>query len=228
MIKSKMNVKTKKGCVILRFKYVLFDLDGTLIDTNKLILDSFKHTIKEHLDIDVFDEDLLKYFGEPLIYTLQRYSMEKSHKMFETYIRYNEHHHDNCVLPCEGIEDGLAKLKDLGCTMAIVTSKRRDIATRGLKLFGFEKYFSTIVALEDTEKHKPDAGPIIEALRRLNADGGQAIMIGDSIYDIECAKNAGIKSMLVKWSMADGFQDRKIDADYIVNSIEELIDIIEE
>lgn len=212
----------------MKFKYILFDLDGTLIDTNQLILDSFKYTIKEHLDMDVSDEELLKYFGEPLIYTLQRYSMEKAQKMFETYIKYNEHHHDNRVLPCGEIGSGLAKLKELGCIMAIVTSKRRMIATRGLKLFDFEKYFSVIVALEDTEKHKPDGAPILEALKRLDVDGNQAVMIGDSIYDIECAKNAGIKSILVKWSMADGFQDKKIDADYTVSSIEELIHVIEE
>ncbi len=212
----------------MKFKYILFDLDGTLIDTNKLILDSYKYTLKKHLNVNASDEDLLKYFGEPLVYTLQRYSTEKAQEMFETYIEYNEHHHDNCVLPCGEIGSGLARLKELGCIMAIVTSKRRVIATRGLNLFDFKKYFSAIVALEDTEKHKPDASPIIEALKRLNADGGQAVMIGDSIYDIECAKNAGIKSILVKWSMADGFQDKMIDADYTVNSIDELINIIKE
>lgn len=212
----------------MNYKNILFDLDGTLIDTNKLILDSFKHTIKTHLNIDAIDDELLKYFGEPLILTLQRYSMDKASDMFNTYIEYNEQHHDSCVLPCEGIESGLKAIKEMGCTLAVVTSKRKDIALRGLKLFGFDKYFTEIVALEDTDKHKPNPEPILEALKRLSSTSEGAIMIGDSVFDIECAKNAGVKSVLVKWSMADGFQKKNIDADYIVNSIDDLIKIVKE
>ncbi len=210
----------------MKYKYVLFDLDGTLIDTNRLIIDCFKHTYKAHLDLDVSEEEILKHFGEPLIITLRRYSEEKHQEMFETYVSFNEAIHDDYVTLCPGVRECLEGLKSLGCTMAVVTSKRRRGALKGLELFGIKDCFKAIVALEDTERHKPEPEPILRAIELLGADLDSVLMVGDSIFDIECASNAGVKSVLVNWSAANGFQDEQKTPDYTVRSMEEVIDIV--
>lgn len=210
----------------MKYKYILFDLDGTLIDTNRLILESFKHTYKTHLGLDVPEEEILKYFGEPLIVTLRRYSEAQADEMFKTYIAFNEDKHDSSVALCGDIGGLLEALKGLGCILAVVTSKRGKIARQGLELFDISKYFDVIVTLEDTELHKPNPAPAIKALELLNAKPEEALMVGDSIFDIHCAHGAGVKAVLVKWSAADGHQGDDIAADYVVNETCELVELI--
>lgn len=210
----------------MKYKYILFDLDGTLINTNKLIIDSFKYTLKRHLGIDAEDCQILKYFGEPLITTLERFSKDKAEEMFQTYITYNESIHDKNVEAFDNVDLVLKSLTDIGCIMCIVTSKRKVLAKRGLELFDLLKYFNEVIACEDTIKHKPEPDPIIKALSELNAKPEMALMVGDSEYDIKCAKNAGVRSVFVSWSEAGIHQNHDIEADYIINDIIQLIDIV--
>lgn len=208
------------------YKYVLFDLDGTLIDTNKLIIDSFKHTYKACLGLDVSEQEILKYFGEPLIVTLRRYSEEKAEDMFNTYIEYNESRHNDVVTLFDGVQELLEDLKGEGYTLALVTSKRRKVAQMGLDLFDISRHFDAFVALEDTELHKPNPAPVVKALELLGARPAEAIMVGDSVFDIHCAHGADVKAVLVKWSAAHGFQGDDASADYVVHDTRELMRII--
>lgn len=210
----------------MRYKYILFDLDGTLINTNRLIIESFKHTYKTGLGIEVSEEEILKYFGEPLIVTLRRYSEEKAEELYRIYIEYNESRHNDVVTIFEGVQELLEELVRQGCTLALVTSKRRKVALMGLELFDIKKYFDVLVVLEDTELHKPNPAPVIKALELLKADPGDALMVGDSVFDIHCAHGAGVKAVLVKWSAAHGFQGDDISADYIARDTKELLEII--
>ena len=210
----------------MKYKYVLFDLDGTLINTNKIIIDSFKYTLKNHLDIDIEDREIFKYFGEPLLTTLERFSKEKAVDMFDTYIQYNESIHDKNIEAFENVDSVLKYLTDLGCIMCIVTSKRKILAKRGLKLLDLLKYFDKVIACEDTIKHKPEPDPIFKALSELNAKPELSLMVGDSEYDIKCAKNAGVKSVFVGWSEAAIHQNQDIEADYVISDIIQLIDIV--
>ncbi|NLN48115.1 MAG: HAD-IA family hydrolase, partial [Clostridiales bacterium] len=107
----------------------------------------------------------------------------------------------------------------------IVTSKRKILARRGLEIFNLQDYFSGIIGYEDTDKHKPNPDPINKALSLLNAKPEEAIMIGDSVFDIKCAKNAGIKSAFVSWSEAGDYQDN-IVPDYTIGELSQLLDII--
>lgn len=209
----------------MAYKYVLFDLDGTLIDTNKLIMESFKYTYKTGLGLEVSEEEILRYFGEPLIRTLGRYSEERAEELFRIYIDYNESRHDDTVTIFDGVKDLLEKLERQGCILALVTSKRSKVALMGLDLFDIRKHFKVFVALENTELHKPNPAPALKALELLGARPDEAIMVGDSVYDIHCAHGAGIKAVLVKWSAAHGFQE-DVSADYVAHDTAELHDII--
>lgn len=208
------------------YKYVLFDLDGTLINTNKLIIDSFKYTYKTCLGLEVSEEEIIRSFGEPLTVTLKRYSEEKAEDLFRTYIEYNESRHNDTVTIFDGIQELLEELFKQGHTLALVTAKRRKVALMGLELFDIKKYFHLLLALEDTELHKPNPAPVIRALELLDAHPRDAIMVGDSAFDIHCAHGANVKAALVKWSMAQGFQEDTASADYIVHDTEELLKII--
>lgn len=212
--------------IAMKYKYILFDLDGTLLNTNKLIIESFKYTLKKHLDINIDDADILKYFGEPLMVTLERFSKEKAKEMFDTYIEYNESIHDDMVEVFGDVESLLKEILNLGCKTAVVTSKRKALAKRGLQLFDLLKYFDDVIALEDTEKHKPDPDPILEALSRLKAGKREALMVGDSEFDIKCAHNAGVDSAFVSWSQAGDYQDNSIKPDYIIKDLSEIIYIL--
>jgi pyrophosphatase PpaX len=211
----------------MTYKYVLFDLDGTLIDTNRLIIDSFQYTYKKSLGLEVSEQEILKYFGEPLLVTLKRYSEEKADELFKTYIDYNETRHNDTVTIFEGVQELLEELKKQGYTLALVTSKRRKVAQMGLDLFDISKHFDVFVALEDTELHKPNPAPAIKALELLNANPQDAIMVGDSVFDIHCAHGTGVKAVLVKWSAAQGFQGDVASADYVVHDTEELLKVIQ-
>lgn len=209
----------------MAYKYVLFDLDGTLINTNRLIIDSFKHTYKTGLGLEVSEEEILKYFGEPLIKTLGRYSEEKADELFKIYIEYNELRHDATVTIFDGVKELLGELESQGRVLALVTSKRRKVALMGLDLFDIKRHFKVFVALEDTELHKPNPAPVLKALELLGAKPEEAIMVGDSVFDIHCAHGAGVKAALVKWSAAHGFQE-DVAADYVAHDTSGLYDII--
>jgi pyrophosphatase PpaX len=209
----------------MKFKYVLFDLDGTLIDTNKLIMDSFKHTYKKHLDIEVEEQEILQYFGEPLMTTLARYDKDHVQQLFKTYIDYNETMHDGSVKLFENIRECLEALREEGCSLAVVTSKRSVMAHRGLRLFDILKYFDVVVTVDDTANHKPHPEPILKALEKLGAKPEEALMIGDSVFDILCAHHAGIKGAYVGWGTALAHQQAE-KPDYMVQNAMEIVEIV--
>lgn len=208
----------------MKYKYILFDLDGTLIDTNQLIINSFKHTYKTHLNRDVEESEIYKYFGEPLITTLRRFSEDNAEELFKTYIDFNESEHDSNVALCSNIRECLEGLRELGCKLAVVTSKREKMAHRGLELFDIIKFFSVVVTIDDTKHYKPHPEPVLKALELLGAKPEEALMIGDSVFDIKCAHNAAVKAALVTWGAAANHQDKE-KPDYVVDNALDIVDI---
>jgi len=207
-------------------KAVLFDLDGTLIDTNDLIINSFKYTLKKHLGLDAHKDEIVMHFGEPLLDTLSRYDKENAHILLETYRKYNENIHDELTKEVVGAKETLSELKTLGIKTAVVTSKRKILAERGLKLFNLLNYIDVFITPEDTIKHKPDGEPVIKACEELKISTNEAIMVGDSHYDILCGKNAGAKSCLVKYTALPIDKIMVYNPDYIVEKIQDILDII--
>ncbi|MDO6354773.1 pyrophosphatase PpaX [Caloramator sp. CAR-1] len=206
------------------FKAVLFDLDGTLIDTNNLILESYKHTFKKHLDYIPNDNEIVKYFGEPLKITLSRFDSERIEEMYRTYVEYNEMNHDSMVKEMDYARETLEELKSKGILLGVVTSKRRIMAERGLRLFNLLDYFDVVITPEDTVKHKPDPEPILKACEKLKFEPKDVLFVGDSNFDILCGKNAGAKTCLVKYTMLDLEELLKFEPDFV---IEDLRDILE-
>ncbi|MCM0650545.1 pyrophosphatase PpaX [Clostridium swellfunianum] len=209
-------------------KAILFDLDGTLIDTNDLIIQSFKHTFKRHLNKEVPESEIVMNFGEPLLATLQKYDNENADILIQTYRSYNEAIHDELTKEIVGVKETLRELKTLGIKIGVVTSKRRALAERGLKLFNLYELMEVIITPEDTEKHKPDAEPMLKACELLGVLPEEALMVGDSHYDILCGKNAGSKACLVKYTALPVDKIMEHKPHYAVDDIKEVLQIVRE
>ncbi len=207
-------------------KGILFDLDGTLINTNMLIINSFKYVFKENLDLIVEDNEIVQYFGEPLAYTMAKYTKDRVEELVQKYVEYSLSIHDEYTESFKGVEEGLIILREKGYKLAIVTSKRRTTALRGLRLFDLEKYFEVIVSPEDTEKHKPEGEPVLKACELLNLKPEEVVMVGDSHNDILCGKNAGSKTCLVKYTALPLEKLLEHKPDYVIDSVEEILNII--
>ena len=181
---------------------ILFDLDGTLLNTNDLVLESLQYTIRTHLGKEVSAGKLYKYFGQPLVDIMADLDTSRAGEMVKTYREYSGEKHDVLTKVFPGVPETLAELKQRQIPLGVVTSKLRELADRGLRLFGIEGYFDVFVAFEDTDLHKPDPAPILKALQKLKSPGGkQVMMVGDSPFDIVCAGNAGVTSVAVDWSL---------------------------
>ncbi len=185
-----------------KFDCILFDLDGTLIDTTPLILESFKHTFLHHFNLVKKDEELYEYLGIPLKQPFETLYPDKVDMLLKTYREYNVLKHDECVSVFIGIPELLKECRKKGIKLGVVTSKRRELAMRGMALFDLHRYMDVLIGFEDTAIHKPEGEPVLKAMEELGiSDGSKVLYVGDSTYDILCAKSAGAKSAAVTgWS----------------------------
>ncbi len=210
-------------------KTILFDLDGTLLNTNKLILESFKYSFRKRPDLVMPDELMFySFFGRPLKEAYEIMTPGKSSSMIALFREYNLSHHDEMVTLFPGVAETIPQLAEQGYQLAIVTSKMKKTVLRGLNLFDLEKYFSAIVAEEDTINHKPLPEPVFKALDLLDCKADRALMIGDSVSDIASARNARVASVLVAWSNLPEDQLIKARPDFYLstmslNHIEQII-----
>lgn len=207
-------------------KAILFDLDGTLINTNNLIHQSFKHAFKTYLNREIEDNEIVKFFGMPLEKAMIRFGEEHVEELVKNFRNFNETMHDELAKGYEGVEDALKNFKEMGLKLGIVTSKRQIMAHRSLKLINIFDYMDIIICPEDTDKHKPDPDPIYKACETLNLKPDEVIMVGDSIYDIQCGINAGSKTCAVAYTEFSIEEIKALNPDYIVDNLIELVDII--
>lgn len=211
----------------MTIKNILFDLDGTLLDTNELIIQSFKHTYKTHLNKDVDKDEIIKSFGEILKITLDREFGEYSDEAIKTYRNFQIGNFEKLIAIHQGVKEGIIELHRQGYKLGVVTSRLNESAIRGLKHFGLMEYFQSIIGADDTDKHKPDPIPAFMALKELGGKPEETMIIGDSPFDILCGKNAGIKSVAVGWSALPMDIILKYEPDYVVDSMKELLTLIE-
>jgi pyrophosphatase PpaX len=205
-------------------KTVLFDLDGTVIDTGPLIAESFRHAVRTVLGKTIDDDEMLAYVGGwSLREQMCRLAPDRCQELVEAYRAYNEPRHAGLEF-CAGMHELLVELQAEGVRLGLATAKRRstvEIAFRYLPQL--EGLFDAIVCAEDTERHKPDPEPLLLALRRLEGEPGKAAYIGDSPFDVEAAKVAGLRAIAVSWGGIHG-EDRLIAAepDALVSTTAEL------
>ncbi|MFB1051321.1 pyrophosphatase PpaX [Paraliobacillus sp. JSM ZJ581] len=206
---------------------ILFDLDGTLIDTNELIITSFKHTLEKHTGKVYEREDILPFIGPPLLESLQQVDPEQAEAMMATYRVHNIENHKKYVAAYPTVIETIETLKRNGYQLGIVTTKIRDTAELGLKITGLYDAFDCVIGLDDVTNAKPHPEPIIKALTKLNANPEHALMVGDNYHDIEAGQNAGVKTAGVAWSIKGETTLAEYQPDYMLKEMKDLLTILE-
>ena len=187
---------------------VLFDLDGTLIDTTELILASCRHTFDRHLRGGCPPRDaLIATFGRSLPESLIETAIAEgapdprafAAEMLATYRAHNDAHHDALIRPFDGVEPMLHALRASGVRLGVVTSKRERSARRGMARYGLADFFEVGIFHDDTATHKPHPAPLVEAARRLDVAPAETIYVGDSVHDVAAGRAAGMRTIAAAW-----------------------------
>ncbi len=186
---------------MISFRTILFDLDGTLIDSVGLILDSYHHTFAVHGIAPRTDEELLRSIGIPLRVQFASCSNDPAviDALVATYREYNLTHHDNRVAAYAGVIDVVHTLKARGLKTGLVTSKTRQGALRGLRLVGLQDCLDVLVCCDEVTNPKPHREPVDTAVTRLNATSATTLFVGDSVHDMECGRAAGVRTAAALW-----------------------------
>ncbi|MBS4174043.1 pyrophosphatase PpaX [Bacillus sp. FJAT-49736] len=205
---------------------ILFDLDGTLIDTNELIIASFLHTFNHYYPGKYTREDVLPFIGPSLKETMSSIDPDRVDEMIERYRTHNLANHDLLVKEFDGVYETVQTLKEKGYKLAIVSTKMSATVKKGLKLTNLDSFFEIIVAIDDVENVKPHPEPIEKALKLLGSTPQESIMVGDNYHDIVGAKNAGTLSAGVSWSAKGRAYIEKFEPDFILDNMRDLLDIV--
>ena len=190
---------------------LLFDLDGTLVDSIELILSSFRYTFRQHVGEVPPDSKWIAGLGTPLFTQLKEFTQDDAlaRAMIATYRQYQLAHHDEFMRSYEGVTEAMAELRARGHTTAVVTSKMSDLAIRALDFTGLRGTIDVVIGMEDTQRHKPDPEPVRVALAKLGRAANEAVFLGDSPHDIASGNAAGVITVAAQWGP---FSRQELDA----------------
>ena len=209
----------------MRYPAVLFDLDGTLIDSGAIILASFRHATQTVLRREIPDAELAALVGGSNIHDQMRsIDAAQVEELVRVYREHNEPLHDE-LEAFEGIEHVLAQLKREGRRLGIVTAKRRKTVELAFAVLPLERYFDVVVTSDMTERHKPDPEPVLTALERLGVGPAEAAFVGDSPFDVASGKAAGVFTVAVAWGNIHPIENLA-EADVLVESPAQLLEIL--
>lgn len=210
----------------MKINTVLFDLDGTLINTNELIISSFLHTLHTYYPNQYTREDVLPFIGPTLRETFMSIDPKRADEMIACYREYNHKHHDVLVQEYETVYETVQKLHEDGYKLGIVTTKVRITVEMGLKLTNLAQFFDVVVTLDDVQNAKPDPEPIQRALHLLDAQPSEAIMVGDNHHDILAGQNAGVKTAAVAWTIKGREYLESYKPTFVLEKMSDLLTIL--
>jgi pyrophosphatase PpaX len=211
----------------MNFPVVLFDLDGTVIDSGAIILASMRHAAKEVLGVEPPEDELMAAVGGPgLEAQMRALAPDRVEELVVSYRAHNEPLHDELVC-CEGVDDVLVRLKDEGRRLGIVSAKRRATIELAFAKIPLAHLFDVVVGGDETTRHKPQPEPLLLAAERLGVDPADCAYVGDSPFDIRAAKAAYMHAVAVSWG---GIHPRerleREEPDAILDTAEELLNVL--
>lgn len=206
-------------------KTVLFDLDGTILDSNELINASFEHTFKQY-NYSFTREEIIGFNGPPLVETFNTIDPDRAELMIDTYREHNHAIHDKYVKLFPNVIETIETLKDNQINIGIVTAKMRAGVDIGLKLTGLDRYFETIVTVDDVVHPKPHPESVIRAMKELKGEPSTTLMVGDNYHDIQAGQNAGVMTAGVAWSLKGKDFLASYEPTYILDDMKDLLKIV--
>jgi len=207
---------------------VLFDLDGTLVDSIALLLASMRHTFQGR-NRQPSEAEWIEGIGTPLPKQLTPYveSDEDRERLVNRYRTFQVENHDRLMARYEGVIDTLAQLYQRGHPMAIVTSKGNAMMERGLKFIGADDYIEVAIGYDSVHIHKPDPYPVKAALEKLEYGAHEAVFVGDSPHDINSGNAAGVITIAALWGFFTRSQLAPHNPTYLLDNIKELPALID-
>ena len=204
---------------MVNYKHVVFDVDGTLIDTADCILYSMKQMLETVMGVSYEIHELEFALSNPSVRNLQILKMEEEKipgavKMWVD----NEEENLDMIRTFDGIPELLERLKEEGCTLGIVTSRTHGEFDLVFDKLPIKKYFSFEVCADDTQEHKPSGQPLQKYMEMAGAIPEEVIYIGDSASDMKCAANAGAASAFAVW----GARNKDAKADFYLETVQGL------
>jgi pyrophosphatase PpaX len=180
---------------------ILFDLDGTLIDSIGLLLESVHHAFATHEGRRPTTEEWVAGIGRPLEWQIRPYvrSDEELDAIRDAYRTYQRANHDRLTKAYQQVPEVVAGLRARGHPMALVTSKISELANRSLAWVGLAEHFDVVVGADATTLHKPDPAPVWYALERLGVPAERAMFVGDSPHDMAAGNAAGVVTVAALW-----------------------------
>jgi len=222
-------------------RLILFDFDGTLVNTTPLILRSFHATWAELFGFSFPDDVYIRTFGM-LIHTAFRDLIELSvaegkmempsdveaecRRILPVYRAFNLGWHDEMIERFDGIEPLLEELKDSEHRLGVVSSKIRSGVERGLNLFSMAGYFDCLIGAEDVTNHKPHPEPLLKAAATMNDSPERTLYVGDSIHDVAAGRAAGMTTVAVSWGPFPRPDLESTRPDYLIDKPVELLRIL--
>lgn len=206
---------------------VIFDLDGTVLNTDLLIKKSFEHVFKKYMPEHMLsEEEYLSFLGPTLVESFGRYfPQHQIDELVECYREYNHAHHHDYVTIYPHVKETLKYLKERGYPLAIVTTKYSRAAYIGLDMFDITKYFDVVIGMDQVNCVKPHPEGLLKVLEQ--TDSHRGVMIGDNPTDILAGKNAGMYTIGVKWTPKGTKAMEALQPDLMIDDMKEIVDFIE-
>ena len=178
----------------------LFDFDGTLVDSERLILASFRHATRAVLGATPSDEVLRAGIGLTLEQQARDLAGDRAQELFDVYVRHNRAAHAELLSTFDGVPEMIGRLRRRDARLGVVTAKIRPTLELGFEHVPLERdWFEVLIAKEDTGRHKPEPEPLLLALELMDADPRDAIYVGDSPFDIRAAHASGVVAAAAAW-----------------------------
>ena len=224
------DVHIKKEEDVMRYKNIIFDLDGTLLNTIDDLTSAVNY-VMNYFGYDTYSTDRIKQFVGNGIHKLMERAVpqgmdnsifDKAYEMFKLYYTSNC---KNATRPYDGIESMLEKLKDLNCNMAVVSNKN-DQAVKKLCREFFSSYIGTAIGQSETTNKKPAPDTVFKAMEEFDAVKHETLYVGDSEVDKMTADNAGVDCVLVSWGFRARKDLEKLNPDVIIDNPVQLLDIV--
>lgn len=199
---------------------MLFDLDGTLVNTIPLIVASYQHAFRTVLGEEVDQRRARAWIGRPLLPALLEERPEHGHELDRIYREWNLANHDRLLQPFDGVDRLLTGLPAAGVRTAVVTSKRAETAALALRGVGLDGMIDVVATLESTTEHKPSPAPLLHGAAVLGVEPGTCVYVGDALVDVQAAAAAGMGSVAVTWGAGEPAALAR--ADHVCDSMEQL------
>ena len=207
---------------------LLFDLDGTLIDSIELIMSSMRHAFVDYEGRAPTDDEWRALIGRPLVDSFREFVPREPEveRLIGRYREYQLLHHDRLVRPYHGVVAAIRGFASAGHPMALVTSKADWLAKRALVHVQLDDAIPVVVGCDTSTRHKPDPEPVELALALLRSAPRDAMFVGDSPFDIQAGRAAGVYTVGVTWGACSRDEMARADADLVIDEIGQLIEAV--